>query len=267
MLNGIEAFADKIYGMCGIDFRKNLPGLENKTKNRLSELNLSYWDYTKLIERSPLEWDVLVELITINETYFFREDTHFQALRDLIVRDKLTSITIWSAASSTGEEAYSLAMFLVESNLLPIQNIRIFGSDINTRVLSHAKKGWYGKNSLSFRRMPPGYLQKYFTEVNDGYQVNKEIRDLVTFTRFNLKESMVPPNVRNCNVIFCRNVLFYFDHEVVNQILNNFYKTLHSPGYLFLGHSDSISSMNTKFVTVNTSSTFYHEKKEEPLWG
>lgn len=263
VFNGFDALAEKIYRLCGIDFRKNLSTLESKTQKRLNELRISPRDYIQRIEQSPAEWDLLVELITINETYFFREDSHFAALRELIIKEKMNSITIWSAASSTGEEAYSLAMYLAECAVLPLANIKIIGSDINSKVLSHAKKGWYAKQSLSFRRMPAGYLSKYFIEDADGYQVIKEIRDCVEFSRFNLKESIVPYGVRGCDVIFCRNVLFYFDQDVVNQIVRHFYQTLKTPGFLFLGHSDSISNLNTSFKTVNTSTTFYHEKRSD----
>lgn len=261
IFNGVEALADKIYMLCGIDFRQNVSSLDTKIQKRLSELKLSHWEYLKVIEQSPEEWDLLVELITINETYFFREDSHFSVLRDLIIQEKLSSITIWCAASSTGEEAYSIAMYLAESGVLPLSAIKIIASDINTRVLIHAKKGLYYKQSLSFRRMPPGYLSKYFIENNDAYQVVKEIRDRVEFIRFNLKESSSPLGVRGCDVIFCRNVLFYFDRDVIFQIVSNFYKTLKEPGFLFLGHSDSISNLNTSFKTVITSTTFYHEKR------
>jgi chemotaxis protein methyltransferase CheR len=252
--------AHTIYEKCGIDFRTNYASLDHKVNKRLKELELTALSYVGYLETHPSEWDILFELVTINETYFFREDTHFSALRDFILTHKLKKVTIWSAASSTGEEAYSLVMYLIQNGVLPVEGISVFGTDINHKVVSTAKKGWYAKNSLSFRRMPDGYLEKYFIEDELGYTVKPFIRDRVEFSKFNLKDTLSPSNVRSCDAIFCRNVLFYFDAPVIKQIINSFYRTLNDPGTLFLGHSDSITSLDTGFKTVNTSQTFYYEK-------
>lgn len=257
-----ETLASMIKEYCGIDFLLNISNLEMKMVSRLKLLNLSIEEYLFYLKKNPLEWDKLVECVTINETYFFREEHQLEEFQQLLAQKKSDIITLWCIPCSTGEEAYSLAILAKEAEKKTGKKVKIYACDINKKVLETAKKGYYTKNSLSFRRFPyeKNYLKTYFTEDEKGYQIKDEIKQMITFEPFNLKDSASYNKYRNVDFIFCRNVLFYFNEPIVEQIINNFYRTLHQDGVMFLGHAESISNLKTNFQTHYTQQTFYYKK-------
>ena len=194
----------------------------------------------------------VVDLLTTNETYFFREPEHFKQLTDTMV----PSIThrplrIWCAAASSGEEPYSLAMALNEK--LGANGWELTASDISTRMLETAEQGLYRMQRLEF--MPPEYLRKYCRKgvgPYDGmFMVDADLRQRVNFTQHNLLESAA--NLGQFDIIFVRNVLIYFDSDVKNQVLRNLYAQLRPGGWLVTSHSESLNGLDTPLKLVRPS--------------
>jgi len=253
----LKQLSQLVYDYCGLNYTNNLSSLENKITRRLQDLNLSIWEYIRLLEGSKSEWDPLVELLTINETYFYREEKQLAVLKDYILPNwSGNSFKIWSAACSTGEEPYSLAIVLSQ---LGVKG-QVIGTDINKRVLKVASNGVYNKRSLSFRRIPQQWLSTYFDDHENEYRVIEEIKELVDFKYLNLLEEQGMKGQQDYDVIFCRNVLIYFDTETIEKVVRHFYHSLKKGGYLFLGHAENISNLNIGFETVSTQGTFYYRK-------
>ncbi|PFP30802.1 chemotaxis protein CheR [Bacillus sp. AFS073361] len=264
MKDGLTELAFKIRDYCGIDFTGNLASLELKAARRLVKLGLKIEEYGPFLQKEPKEWDKLVENITINETYFFREFNQLEEFQNLLKKKTGQQINVWCIPCSTGDEAYSLAILAKEIELSTGNRVRIVASDLNKKVLDHAKNGFYPKNSLSFRRIPEHreYIKKYFIETELGYEVKKEIKQMISFEPFNLTDYHAYAKYSQMDFIFCRNVLFYFNEEITKQIIRSFYSILKNNGTLFLGHAESISNFNSKFLPIHTKDTFYYTKKE-----
>jgi len=259
-----EELAVEIRNYCGIDFTKSIDNLKLKISRRLKELQLEITQYMKLLKESPKEWDKLIEVITINETYFFREINQLEEFQHQISQKTNRNINIWCIPCSTGEEAYSLAILAKEMELTTGNRVRIIASDLNKKVLDYAKKGFYPKNSLAFRRFPTDkeYLKRYFVEHEDGYEVKKEIKEMITFEPFNLTDYHAYQKHKGVDFIFCRNVLFYFNEHIVEEIMTHFYNVLKDDGSLFLGHAESISSLHTSFQPAHSKHAYYYVKGE-----
>ena len=249
----LEQFADIAYQQTGIRLTPNkLELMNNRLSRRLKDLDLSsYHKYLKYLrENIEFERSDFIEAITTNETYFFRYPLHFHLLSKTIFPNlQQEEITIWSAACSSGEEAYSLAMLCQER--LPDfyhRKVNIFASDIDLSVLKKAHEGIY--NSYSLKQMRPELLQKYFNPVNDSYyKIIPNLRNRVSLGRHNLKEPFPKGQV---DILFCRNVLIYFDNESKNQVLDNLVKTLKPGGFLFLGESEIVPDISN-LVRIKSS--------------
>lgn len=264
----LQQLAQYIYDFCGIDYLNNLPSLESKIAGRLKELNLSLWEYCGYIKVDEIERDILVELITVNETYFFREENLLNELKTVIFplykhRPSYNPLRIWCAACSSGEEPYTLAMLIKETNLFNEGSVEIIASDINKKVLNKAQNALYGKRSLSFRKMPEGMLNKYFDELDEEYKVKEEVRKLVKFKHLNMFDKNMKDVIGNVDILICRNVLIYFDLESIRHIAKSFYDIINPNGYLLLGHAETVTSINPGFETIYTPSIFYYKKGEK----
>lgn len=262
--------ADMIYDYCGFDYRKNLSLLKSKIVERLMELGLSFWEYCGYLKMESKEWDVLIELITVNETYFFREENLLEEFQKIILpqyadRTPENPLRIWSAACSTGEEPYTIGMLVEESSLFKPGAVQIIATDINKKVLNKAKRGLYKKKSLSFRRMPVGAYDKFFIELEEDYEVKDSIKEMVDFRYINLLDNNIIDKIEKSDIIFCRNVLIYFDTNAIQKIVNAFYDILKPGGYLLLGHAETITGMHTGFETIHTPSVYYYKKGEKRL--
>lgn len=250
--------ADIIYKNAGITFTLNKKYLlENRLSKRLSELNFSsYKDYIYFLKydlKRREEMKVLMNLVTINETYFLRERAQMdhmvkKGIPEMAMKGK-RSFKIWSAACSSGEEPYSIAILLNEEGYFGKYNIEIYGTDINTDVLNIAEKGVY--RSVSFRGVQPSIIDKYFTKNGLDFTLKPEIKSKVKFFQANLMESMAASRIGSADFIFCRNVLIYFDVEAKKKVVDNFYKILPQGGYLYLGHSETLSKIDDRFKPVN----------------
>ncbi len=261
---------DIIHRYAGLTFEDEHKYLfEHRLSSRLEELNLpSYSAYYNLLN-SPIdgskEMEILADHLTNNETYFFREERQLYSFRDHLVPILSESLQdrrwlrIWSAGCSSGEEPYTLAMLLADCRALAGWRIDIFACDISNKVLAKAKRGIYGQSS--FRAIPQYYWDNYFTKVDSAsWEIKKEIRDMVTFNRLNLVEPRTSALVMPCDVIFCRNVIIYFNQATRNQLLNLFYKKLRRGGYLLLGHSESLINVSTDFEMVTLPNDLVYRK-------
>lgn len=203
-------------------------------------------------EASGDELQTLTNLMTVNETYFFREEYQFKCLVTSILgeitRNKADSrpIRIWSVPSSSGEEPYSIAIYLLEHwSGISQWDIEIISSDIDTAILKRARQGLYSARSV--QHLPARILEKYFQEQGDGYQVSDDLRQSVEFTRVNLMNPADVRAYRGFDVIFCRNLLIYFDDLSRRQAADTFFDALNPGGFLCLGHSESMSRISSLF--------------------
>lgn len=231
--------------------------LLSRFSRRLNELGLENFNtYFELISspENSAERQHAVDLITTNETYFFREELHFNFLRDRIVREKNEArdgqpLRVWSAACSTGEEPYSIAMTL--DSAMGAQGWEIVASDISTRVLASAQRGLFPVERV--RGMPPAFLKQYCLRGQgeyDGYLlIDKALRERVSFRQLNLMA--LPADLRNFDLVFLRNVIIYFDAPTKLKVLRAIANTLRPNGWLFLGHSESLYGMDLPFKLVS----------------
>jgi len=259
-----ERISKLVYEHCGInlhDGKKEL--VKARLGKRLREGNFdSFSDYHKFItsDEGTDELVAMIDSISTNLTYFFREESHFRKLRGLLTEivaghDRTPSaplFKIWSAGCSTGEEPYSLAMTLKEC-LNGTDRVKVVATDISTRVLKTAMNGIYSEEKI--KNLPLPLMKKYF-QIGSGqwqgsYRVKKSIRDSVEFRRFNLMEQ--PPPEFSFDVIFCRNVMIYFDKRTQGMLVERFYRCLQKGGYFFIGHSESLTGLNHTFKYIEPS--------------
>lgn len=259
-----KRFRDKIYETSGINFTEtNRPILESRLKDRLRQSGLDSLDkYYQQIISSESELKTLLDAVTTNLTSFFRNKGHFEGFENGVIPDimkqkKIKKIKLWSAGCSTGEEPYSLAMVLKEK-LDPGWQIEIIASDISFNVLMKASEGYYRKERVT--GVPPYYVQKYMIDTGDGYQIKDEIKKLVRFDYHNLRNDS---GLRGFDIVFCRNVIIYFDAKMQQDVINRIYESMNTPGYFFIGHSESLFGMNTEFIFTKFGNTCLYTKKNE----
>jgi len=265
---------DLIYQVSGLYFPDGKKYfLEIHLSRRLKELNLrsfkEYYDYLRSIKEGDPEWINLFNAVTTPETYFFRDPQHFETLEkhilpELIERRKpgLKVLRFWSAGCSSGEEPYTLSIVLLENSngLLNGWSFKIIGTDISTVVLKKAKDGVYSEYAV--RRVPKHLLRKYFIEVRGMYYVTAEVRKPVTLLRMNLFNEREMAGMRHFDVVFCRNVLIYFDKRSKEKILEGLYNSLNPGGYLFIGSTETLFGLNTKFKPVRFPKCVVYRKEE-----
>jgi chemotaxis protein methyltransferase CheR len=241
--------------------------LEYRMKALGYERLLDYYRFLKY-DTSGKEWDSLFNIVTTNETYFFRNIPQLTTFKEevlpLVITQKRKNhdydLKIWSAGCSTGEEPYTLAMFLLE--VIPdIRNwkIQILGTDINTQVLQRAREGIYDYRSV--RELPPRYTLQYFQLTDKKYILKDKIKEMVTFTILNLVSSEQMKSLRNFDFIFCRNVLIYFNQDWCKKVVNSFYDSLNKGGYLFLGHAESLYRITAIFKLAKFKNSLVYMKE------
>jgi len=216
-------------------------------------------------QASGEELQQLTNLMTVNETYFLREEYQFRCLVDSILpeivrhRTSAAPIRIWCIPSSSGEEPYSVAMYLLEHwRGINEWNVEIISSDIDTSILRRARAGRYSARSV--QNMPATWLQKYFKRVGDEYQLSNDIREGVEFTRVNLSAPADTIRYRNFDVIFCRNLLIYFDDISRQTAAETFYEALNPGGFICLGHSESMSRISSLFKVRKFPDAIVYQK-------
>ncbi|MGA8764219.1 MAG: protein-glutamate O-methyltransferase CheR [Candidatus Sulfotelmatobacter sp.] len=255
---------DLIYQEAGIFQPDNkLPLLLDRCGRRMKEVNAeNLRDYFECITIRPkwkAELTALLNEITVGETCFFRNQPQLDALRQVVIprilvakpKTSQRSLRIWSAGCSTGEEPYTLNMLLLEEANGQLKNwiVEILATDLNERSLTHAKNALYG--SYSTRNLTAYYRKKYFLPVADQLQVTPAARGNISFSRVNLSDDARMTFTQSLDLIFCCNVLIYFDLASNRRVIRHFYNNLLPHGYLFLGHSESLYDVSDDFLLVH----------------
>jgi len=212
-------------------------------------------DYFGLLRSSDAEAQELINSFTVNETYFYREEHQLRCLsRSLlpeVVKPKKPGdlVRIWSLPCSTGEEPYSIALWLLENwALVDVYNIEIVGSDIDTQAVAAAKRGLYGKRALS--RLPEAVVKAYFEAgPRGGREIIDDLKESVKFTQVNIVDSASVAAQGSFDVIFCRNLLIYFDDASRESAVANLHRALNPGGFICLGHTESMSRISDRFET------------------
>ncbi len=227
----------------------------------------SYFNMLRF-EASGNELQNLVNTMTVNETYFFREEYQFKCLVNSLL-DEITHkktdkspIRIWSVPSSSGEEPYSIAIYLLEHWAgIEEWDVEIMSSDIDTEILTEAKRGHYSARSV--QHIPKTLLTKYFHYQDDGYQICDELRAAVEFSRVNIMEPSEVRAYRNMDIIFCRNLLIYFDDAARRQVAEMFFDAMKTGGFVCLGHSESMSRISSLFRVRKFPEAIVYQKPWE----
>ena len=215
----------------------------------------SYDEFVQMIKTDKDKFEQFVNFLTINVSEFYRNPDQWKLMDEQvipkIIKEQKRPIKIWSAACSTGDEPYSLAMAF--SKHIPLSDIKIMATDIDKQVIEHAKVGLYAEKSIA--AVPDDLKKKYFTKIGNSYQISDDIKKCVTFKEHNLLKDTYP---KDYDLILCRNVVIYFTDEAKNMIYKNFFDSLKTHGVLFIGSTEQIS--NYKDIGFNRMSSFYFEK-------
>ena len=250
-------FCDLLSSHCGLHFdAASRFLLEKRVGRRLRELGLGgFGAYHFELRRAGGDEEVatLVDLLTTNETYFFRERSQLKALVEEIVPEMLLHrspgstrpISIWSAGCSSGEEPYSIVALAMETGLEPGRDLRVYASDISRPVLTRSRRGVY--RASSFRETSDELRNRYFVEKDALFRVCDEVKKHVDFIHLNLLDESKIALLGTMDVILCRNVIIYFDGETKRRVIQTFYDRLRPGGYLLLGHSESLINVSSAF--------------------
>ena len=269
--NRVRAF---IYSQTGIYFQDNKKYLlEGRLGKRVQFLGLN--DYDEYIQNLKYgtkrsdEMRFLFDAITINETFMFRNEPQFEALEKMLIPELAQArrtqarpkLRIWSSAASSGEEAYTCAIIYLEKlkPRFPNLELEIIGTDINHSVIETAKKGIYREYSI--RNTPKLYLEKYFNTDGVRYQVKDHVKQYVRFDNVNLSNQLAMKRMGTFDIIFCCNVLIYFDPKSKAQVVASLYDSLQRGGYLFIGYAESLHGVSTAFKLVSFPKTVAYKKE------
>ena len=253
-----EGLKEQVFRLTKIDLsaykerqmKRRIDALINKNSIK------TYDDYVNLLKTNKTAFDEFVNYLTINVSEFYRNPEQWKVLEKDVFPDLINRfgkrLKIWSAACSTGDEPYSLAMVL--GNLVPLEQVKIIATDIDKQVLEKAKLGLYNEKSL--KGLPKQYIDKYFTKVNDRtYQISDKIKKCVDFKEHNLLKDPYPTN---CDIIVCRNVLIYFTEEAKEEVYKKFNASLKKDAYLFVGSTEQI--IQPQKLGYVTQKSFFYKK-------
>jgi chemotaxis protein methyltransferase CheR len=252
---------DLVHQHCGILVREEMKFLmERRLAARLEALGLSdfgsYYRYLRYDVNRAAELDMAVEAIATHETYFLRERDQLRAFIDELVPRLVQTnaatrrLRIWSAGCSTGEEPYTVAMLLLDCGAFKGWDVRVLGTDVSQRVLTLARRGEYGASAL--RVAPADFVDRHFEAVSPGrYRVREAPRAWVSFAQVNLMATSIAERVPRMDVVFCRNVLIYFDAGAKQTALKAFHDRLYDGGYLLLGHAENLIPVTADFELVH----------------
>jgi chemotaxis protein methyltransferase CheR len=259
-----ESYRTFIYNESGIHFTPtNRSILESRLKENLRERGIATaGEFFGIITRDKEALKSFLDSITTNLTRFFRNQPHFDALEHFVIPELIkikqptgnTTIKVWSAGCSSGEEPYTIAMLL--SEILPSPwKYEITASDISLKCLMTGKEGFYADGRIT--GIPDAYLKKYFDKVEGGYKVHADIMSRIRFDYHTLKNDS---GQRGLDIVFCRNVIIYFDEMAQAAVINRFWDAMADKSFLFIGHSESLFGMDTKFEFLKTQwATLYRK--------
>ncbi|WP_342108943.1 protein-glutamate O-methyltransferase CheR [Methylobacterium sp. SI9] len=262
-------FRDFFYRKTGIMFADNKRYFVDKRlqERMLASSLIQFRDYFNMIrfQASGEEFQTLVNLMTVNETYFYREEYQFRCLVQSILPEVTRRkrpgepVRIWSVPCSTGEEPYSIAFQLLDTWAdVDRFDIEIVATDIDTTVLEQAKRGLYGDRAV--QHVPEATLERYTRRVRGAYEVIPDIRDSIAFARVNLADSLSTRQFRNFDVVFCRNLLIYFDDASRRDAAQTIYEALRPGGFVCLGHSESMSRISSLFELRKFTEAIVYQK-------
>ena len=208
----------------------------------------------------------MMDILTVNETYFFRESHQLRTFSDEIIPELIRSrpkmgpqsLRIWSAGCSTGEEPYSIAMLLHDIPELKGWKIEIVGTDISPRVIGLARQGLFGQSS--FRETDEYYRKRFFEKQGDDFRISDNLRRCVSFSQLNLFDGERILLLGRMDLIFCRNVIIYFDLSAQKKVVESFHRLLCEGGFLFLGHSESLMKISSDFILRHFSNDMIYQK-------
>jgi chemotaxis protein methyltransferase CheR len=277
-----------IYQECGMYFdERRVHFLQDRLQRRLKATQLdSFYHYYRLLtsREGKGELSALLENLTVNETSFFRNKPQLELFHKVVLEELLHkkqarrdwALRMWSAGCSTGQEPYTMAMQVADAlayyylrNPLPFEmpnpkplipppwKVEILASDINYTVLRAAQEGIYPENHLE--PVDYTYRLRYFDKVGDRYAIKKQVKELVHFDFHNLKTEFLPQ--RN-DIIFCRNVMIYFDEAEQRRLIDKFYRCLNPEGYLFVGHAESLFGLTDKFKMIHVNNGTAYQRIE-----
>ena len=261
-----------IYDKTGIYFQDNKRYLlESRVGRRLSALKLpGFAAYYGELRKGSLNGELkdLVNAITINETFFFRNVPKFDILENELIPEIIErrakegkhNVRIWSAACSTGDEPYTIALIVKERLQRRYPNVRfeIVGTDINTEVLDKARAGIYGEYAV--RHVPPAVMRKYFTEDGARFRLSPEICQMVRYHHVNLSDRAGMMRMRGVDLVLCANVLIYFDNQAKQRVVSSIYNNLNAGGYLLVGFSETLYGVSQSFQSVRFDKTIAYKK-------
>lgn len=258
MLNDYEKFKKDVFALTKIDLNAYK---EKQMRRRIDTLITknsidTYDKYVDLIKKDKTKFEEFVNFLTINVSEFYRNPEQWEILEKEVFPKLIQkfgkNLKIWSAACSTGDEPYSLAMAL--SRLMPLSNIKIIATDIDKQVLDTARMGLYRDKSIA--SVPKDLKDKYFKQVGTSFQISDEIKRCVEFKEHNLLKDPYPSG---CHLIVCRNVVIYFTEEAKDEIYKKFHESLNKGGALFIGSTEQI--MNYRELGYIRNKSFFFEKE------
>ncbi len=270
---------DFIHEKAGMFFGDNkLYLIQSRLTKRMDQLGVAtYRDYFYRVkyDTSQREFHELMNLVTTNETYYFRNEPQLEAFASAvlpeIIENKRKSrgpktLRIWSAGCSTGEEPYTLGIIVKQALKGEAEwNVEIIANDISEKALQCARSGEY--EGATLRYVNPATLKKYFDKEGDGFRINREIKALVKFVQLNLNETRKLSMYKNLDVIFCRNVMIYFSDDVKRRIVRAFYQSLTNGGQMLIGHSETLHGISKAFKLKYYNGALVYMKEEDAAEG
>jgi chemotaxis protein methyltransferase CheR len=251
----LQRFCELLYRRTGMSYGETKRYyIERRVADRMQQLGThSFPAYMAMLRSSVTETEQLINSFTVNETYFYREQQQLTCLAQSLLPEIVAKrgagdlVRIWSVPCSTGEEPYSIAIWLLENwELVDVYNIEIIGSDIDTRVLADAMVGEYGDRALA--RVSPEVVARYFETTTGGRRrIIQDLRESVKFTATNLVDASTTTAQGQFDIIFCRNVLIYFDEASRLVASRNLYEALNPNGFICLGHTESMARISDRF--------------------
>jgi chemotaxis protein methyltransferase CheR len=267
----IRRLCEFIYRRTGMSFSDDKRYyIDRRLLERMATTGSSSFQSYFAMLRSDADQEIefLINAFTVNETYFYREDHQLRCMTSDLLGNILNGkasgqpIRIWSIPCSTGEEPYSIAIWLMENwKDVDRYNIEIVGSDIDTRALKAAMEGIYGNRALM--RLPPDVVGRYFEKIGDDrYRIDEGLRNSIQFTAANVVDPADTRRFGKFDIIFCRNVLIYFDDASRRIAAENLYDRLHPGGYICLGHSETMSRISSLFGVCRFSDAIVYQRPE-----
>jgi chemotaxis protein methyltransferase CheR len=267
----VQRFCEFLYRRTGLSFTEGKRYfIDRRLEDRIAATGSSSFQAYFSLLRADADHEIehLINSFTVNETYFFREDHQLRCMTSSLLtaviahRPPGSTVRIWSMPCSTGEEPYSIALWLMENwPEVDRYNVEIVGSDIDTRALKAAAEGTYGDRALM--RLSRDVVSRYFSQVADGrHQIDEGLRESIQFTRTNIIDARDMAGYRDFDVIFCRNVLIYFDDASRRQAAENLYDCLRPGGFICLGHSESMSRISPLFSVCRFPDAIVYQRPE-----